>query len=45
MSFIQRSERVGRRHRYGLVLFVTRSVTVFSLTAPDTGCPSADRIR
>lgn len=37
MSFIQRSERVGRRHRYGLVLFVTLSVTVFSLTAPDTG--------
>lgn len=36
-GFVQRGERVGRRHRYGVVLFVTVAITVFSLTAPDTG--------
>jgi hypothetical protein len=33
---LRRGERTGRRHRYGLVLFVALVITVFSLTAPDT---------
>jgi ion channel len=36
-GFLQRGERAGRRHRYGLVLAVTVAITVFSLTARDTG--------
>jgi hypothetical protein len=35
-GFLQRGERAGRRHRYGLVLFAALVITVFSLTAPDT---------
>ena len=35
-SFLQRGERAGRRHRYGLVLFATAVLTVFSLVAPET---------
>jgi hypothetical protein len=36
-TFLQRGERLGRQHRYGIVLLATVVVAVFSLTAPDTG--------
>jgi len=36
-AILRRGERAGRRHRYGLVLFATVVLAVFSLVAPDTG--------
>ena len=36
-AILQRGERAGRRHRYGLVLFATAILAVFSLVVPDTG--------
>jgi hypothetical protein len=36
-AVLRRGERAGRRHRYGIVLFATVVLAVFSLTAPDSG--------
>jgi ion channel len=36
-AFLRRGERLGRRHRYGIVLLSAVVLAVFSLTAPDNG--------